>query len=206
MTGSQWRRSRTNLVTTTTNTRKFIDYDKLRSDLSIAMSCEYPMYSDADTSYEFIEKNLIACKSSASTIECVPKRLNRMQHCPWIAKNRVLDIIAMIEEKRQLWKRHKWNRENVNIKNKFDRVSNSLRSARREAKTLYYEHRFASCKTSTQTWDEIRTVLNMKQKNNKCTELRMGGNSINRPLEIANAAAEHFGRQKAEATSNRATR
>ena len=126
--------------------------------------------------------------------QCIPlRKINsrnkkRIPKSPWITPS----LLRAINRKNNLYLKYK-AKPSDSLKSKYLNYKNTLSGILRREKKKYFEQQFVSCsKNAKDTWKIINNVLNKQKKKVSVPKIKIDGNLIDNPKDIAESFNEYF--------------
>ena len=130
---------------------------------------------DVNILYNYYEKTIkdsLITHTNIKQIKIREKELN----CKWMTK----EIIILIKYKHNLIKRYKYSNSNLNLQTKISVISKKIIKLKKVAKMQYYLQLFEKSKyNKKETWQNIKKILSMKNKNKSIVSIYDKNKTVN---------------------------
>ena len=107
---------------------------------------------------------------------------------PWMTRG----LLKSSRKKANLYLKYVKNPTSAN-KSKFTKYRNKFKAIRLAAERNYYEYEFSkNCHNLKTTWNLIRSIIKLGERDNKITSLKINGSKNETPVDMANEFNRYF--------------
>ncbi len=170
--------------------RDYSSYDTraFRDDVSIQRWNNE--FTDVDDQFNDFYWRLEGCVDRHAPLKKLNRKDLKLKSKPWITP----EIIRLIKERNNLFKRKKRQPSNENVNRLYNLFRNRINRELKKSKKVYYTKYFEENKNNIKkTWEGIKSIINSNNGvSSKVSQLNINGKIISNPQEIAQGLNNFF--------------